>query len=203
MIAVHVDLSHSFCISAVSEQGPAHEYVVKLLALFVERVSQRQLVVDCSVSEPLALCCFCSPSACLPMYLESIASVLSFAPTCALNSPPINVCVRLPCTESVCFRSSEYTCCTCSSPCPRVREVQSELILPNGDSCESRPSMLCFFDVLVPSLVDDYCCSVAMLCCCLLLRKCVLVASSIVLLVALSKVSFMVTKSPVSVIELA
>ena len=34
MIAIHVDLSRRFCISRVSEQGPVHEYVVKLLALF-------------------------------------------------------------------------------------------------------------------------------------------------------------------------
>ena len=53
--------------SASLQQGPADEYVVKLLALFgcvargfivvllfVERVDQRQLVLDCPVSEPLA-----------------------------------------------------------------------------------------------------------------------------------------------------
>ena len=70
MIAVRVDLSSGFCISAVSEQGPAHEYVLKLIELFgsvvrgfavflfffffVERVGQRQLVLDCPMSEPLA-----------------------------------------------------------------------------------------------------------------------------------------------------
>ena len=34
VIALHVDLSRRFCISAVSEHGSAQEYVVKLHALF-------------------------------------------------------------------------------------------------------------------------------------------------------------------------
>ena len=34
VVAMHVDLSRHFCISAVLEQGSAHEYTVKLLALF-------------------------------------------------------------------------------------------------------------------------------------------------------------------------
>ena len=58
-----VEKSHT----AVLEQGSAHEYAVKLLALFgcvvrgfvlvllfVEPVGQYQLLLDCPVSEPLA-----------------------------------------------------------------------------------------------------------------------------------------------------
>ena len=53
MIAIHIDLSRRFCITGVSEQGSAHECVLKLRALygsvvrgfvtvllFVERVGQ-------------------------------------------------------------------------------------------------------------------------------------------------------------------
>ena len=70
---IHVDLCRRFCISAVSEQGSVHEYVVKLLAmfgcvvrgfvvvlLFVERVGQKQLVFDCPVPEPLTSACLVS-----------------------------------------------------------------------------------------------------------------------------------------------
>ena len=106
VIAVHVDLPRGFCISAVSEQGPVHEYVVRLLALCgcVVRGCDEVLLfvepdtVQCLSHWPLL---FRSPSACLPTYLESIASVSSFAPTCALKSPPIIVCVRLPAPVSV------------------------------------------------------------------------------------------------------
>ena len=42
------------------------------------------------------------------MYLESTASVQSFAPTCALKCPPINMCVFDFLHLSVCVWSSEY-----------------------------------------------------------------------------------------------
>ena len=67
VVAIRVDLSRRFCVSAVSGQGSACEYVVKLLALFgwvvrgfvvvllvVGRVGQHQLALDCPVPEPLA-----------------------------------------------------------------------------------------------------------------------------------------------------
>ena len=101
VVTIHVDLSRRFYIFAVSERGSAHECVVKLLAvfgwgvrgfvvvlLFVERVGQYQLVLDCPVPEP-------------PMYSESIASGSSFDPTCPLKSPPIN---------SACSSSSTCKC---------------------------------------------------------------------------------------------
>ena len=99
------------------------------------------------------------------------------APPCALKSPPISVCVYVCSSSSTCqcasgARSTLFLHVLVSVS--RARDVywgelQPELLLHDGDSCESRPRMLYFFDVFGPSLVDEYCCCVARFvvsCCC-------------------------------------
>ena len=156
VIAVHVDLSRGFCISAASELGSAHEYVVKLLALcgcvvldfvlvllFVDRVGPYQSVLNCPVSVPLASGILLSECVSFDL-LESTAS-------CALKFPPINMCVSVSLHLSVCFWSSEYTCCTCSSPYP-----------VGGKSTEETCSLIFFFTMETPVDLGPECCTYLM-----------------------------------------
>ena len=104
LIAMHVDLSRCFCIFAVFEHGSVHEivglqcfvarYVALLQSCFLE---ERVGPVSAGAGHLL----FCMRYACLPTYLESVASGSSFAPPCALKSPPISMCVCLPTSAGV------------------------------------------------------------------------------------------------------
>ena len=178
LISVHADLSRGFCTSAVWEQSPANEYVVKLLALFgcvvrglvvvllfVSRVGQRQLVLGCPVSEPRAS----------PALLSECVSSDVFGIDCfwfvvcsdlrVEVSADQYVCVPLPAPVTVCFWLGVHLLrvLVFVSRMKKVdfRDLQSELVLHDGASCESRSRVLHFFDVLGPPLVDESCCSMA------------------------------------------
>ena len=121
--ALHVDLSRRFCISAMSERGSAHEYVVKLLALlgcvvrrfvvvllFVERVRPVSVGVGLPSVSAIGLCCFAlrvRVFRCIWSQLLLFRRLIRLARWGLRQST--SVCARLLALVTCASASSEYT----------------------------------------------------------------------------------------------
>ena len=111
----HVDLACCVAVCAMSERGSALLLRTKsscllcfvVLFFFEERDCQYPLVPHCPVSEPQF---FCVPSACRPMYLESMVrwSHTSFTPSC--GSFTLTWTLKFPNKSDVWFRDAVVSC---------------------------------------------------------------------------------------------
>ena len=181
VIAIHVDLSRYFCIFAVFQLASVHEYVVGLLAVlcvargfavvlhFEERAGHQ--LMDCPMSQQT---CACHTRASRRIWSRSRLLRRSLQLRIVVFSNQ-HVYVGLPASVGVLLELRVNL----------VREVncdlQPELLALDGDSRESWPKELYFFDVLRPSPLGRrrllrgtlYC----FLCCCegvasLIVTKC-------------------------------